>query len=77
MISYCRNLDVLSNIVILFLIGGLELFFADINGFLLKMIFAAAEDIDIVILLAVLLGLLISTVQSLLLILKSCFVGKF
>ena len=58
MISYCRNLDVLSNIVILFLIGGLELFFADINGFLLKMIFAAAEDIDIVILLAVLLGLL-------------------
>ena len=77
MISYCRNLDVLSNIVILYLIGGLELFFADINGFLLKMIFAAAEDIDIVILLAVLLGLLISTVQSLLLILKSCFVGKF
>ena len=73
MISYCRNLDVLSNIVILFLIGGLELFFADINGFLLKMIFAAAEDIDIVILLAVLLGLLISTVQSLLLILKSKF----
>ena len=73
MISYCRNLDVLSNIVILFLIGGLELFFAEINGFLLKMIFAAAEDIDIVILLAVLLGLLISTVQSLLLILKSKF----
>ena len=73
MISHCRNLDLLSTIVILFLIGGLELFFADINGFLLKMIFAAAEDIDIVILLAVLLGLLISTVQSLLLILKSKF----
>ena len=76
MISYCRNLDVLSNIVILFLIGGLELFFADMNGFPLKMISAVAEDTDIVILLAVLLGLLISTSQSLLLILKSKFLVR-
>ena len=65
MIGHCRDPDLLSTIVILFLIGGLELFFADINGFPLKMIFAAAEDTNIVILLAVLLGLLMSTSQSL------------
>ena len=69
--GYCRNLYLLSTIVILFLTGGSELFFADMNGFPLKMIFAAAEDTDIVILLTILLGLLMSTNQSLLLILKS------
>ena len=71
MIGHCRDLDLLSTIVILFLIGGSELFFADMNGFPLKMIFTAAKDTDIVILPAVLLGLLMSTNQSLLLILKS------
>ena len=71
MIGHCRDLDLLSTIVILFLIGGSELFFADMNGFPLKMIFAAAEVTDIVILLTILLGLLMSTNQSLLLILKS------
>ena len=71
MIGHCRDLDLLSTIVILFLIGGSELFFADMNAFPLKMIFAAAEDTDIVILLAILLGLLMSTNQSLMLILKS------
>ena len=71
MIGHCRDLDLLSTIVILFLIGGSELFFADMNGFPLKMIFAAAEDTDIVILLVILLGLFMSTNQSLLLILKS------
>ena len=71
MIGYRRNLDLLSTIVILFLIGGSEVFFADMNGFPLKMIFAAAEDADIVILLIILLGLFMSTNQSLLLILKS------
>ena len=71
MIGHCRDLDLLSTIVILFLIGGSELFFADMNGFPLKMIFAAAEDTDIVILLIILLGLFMSTNQSLLLILKS------
>ena len=71
MIEHCRNLDLLSTVVILFLIGGSELFFADMNGFPLKMIFDAAEDINIVILLVILLGLLMSTNQSLLLILKS------
>ena len=76
MIGHCRDLDLLSTIVILFLIGGPELFFADMNGFPLKMIFAAAEDTDIVILLAVLLGLLMSTSQSLLLILKSKFLVR-
>ena len=70
-IGHCRDLDLLSTIVILFLIGGSELFFADMNGFPLKMIFAAAEDTDIVILLIILLGLFMSTNQSLLLILKS------
>ena len=70
MIGNCRDLDLLSTIVILFLIGGAELFFADMNGFPLKMIFATAEDTGIVILLAVLLGLLMSTSQSLLLIQK-------
>ena len=76
MISHCKDLDLLSTIVILFLIGGPELFFADMNGFPLKMIFAAAEDTDIVILLAVLLGLLISTIESLLLILKVKFLVR-
>ena len=70
MIGHCRNLDLLSTIAILFLIGDSELSFADKNGFPLKMIFTAAEDDDIVILLAILLGLLMSTNQSLLLILK-------
>ena len=64
MIGHCRDLDLLSTIVILLFIGGSELFFADLNGFPLKMIFAAAEDTDILILLAVLLGLLTSTNQS-------------
>ena len=71
MIGHCRDLDLLSTIVILFLIGGSELFFADMNGFPFKVIFAAAEDTNIVILLAILLGLLMSTNQSLLLILQS------
>ena len=70
MIDHCRDLDFLSTIEILFLVGGSELFFADMNGFPLKMIFAAAEDTNIVILLVILLGLLMSTNQSLLLILK-------
>ena len=73
MIGYCRDLDLLSTIVILLLIGGSQLFFADMYGFPLKMIFTAVEDTDIVILLAVLFGLLVSTNQSLLLILKSKF----
>ena len=71
MIGHCRDLDLLSIIVILFLIGGSDLFFADMNYFPLKMITAAAEDTNIVILLAILLGLLKSTNQSLLLILTS------
>ena len=50
MIRHCRDLDLLSTTVILFLIGGSELFFADMNGFPLKMIFATAEDTDIAIL---------------------------
>ena len=75
MIGHCRDLDLLSTIVILLFISGSELFFADLNGFPLK-IFAAAEDTDIVILLAVLLGLLMSTSQSLLLILKSKFLVR-
>ena len=41
------------------------------NGFPLKMIFAAAEDTDIVILVAILLALLMATNQSLLSTLKS------
>ena len=69
--EHCRDLYLLSTIVILFLIGGSDLFFADMNGFPLKTIFAAAEDTDIVILLTMLLGLLMSTNQSLLLILQS------
>ena len=64
MIGHCRDLDLLSAIVILFLISGSELFFADMNGFPLKMIFAAAEDTDIVILLVILFELLISRNQS-------------
>ena len=43
MIGHCRDLDLLSIIVILLLIGSSELFFADMNGFPLKMMFAAAE----------------------------------
>ena len=42
MIGHYRDLDLLSIYVILFLIGGSELFFADMNAFHLKMIFAAA-----------------------------------
>ena len=42
MISHCRDLDLLSTIEILFLIGVSELFFAVMNGFPLKMILAAA-----------------------------------
>ena len=76
MIGHCRDLDLLSTIVILFLIGSSELFFADMNGFPFKMIFAAAEDSDIVILLAILLGFLMSTSQSLLLILKLKFLVR-
>ena len=71
MIGHCRDLDLLFTIVTLFLIGGSGLFFADMNGFSLKKVFAAAEYTDIVIMLAILLGLLMSTNQSLLLILKS------
>ena len=40
MISHCRDQYLLSTIVILFLIVGSELFFADMNGFPLNMIFA-------------------------------------
>ena len=76
MIGHYRDLDLLSTIVVLFLIGASELFFADLSGFPLKMIFAAVEDTDIVILLAVLLGLLMSTSQLLLLILKSKFLVR-
>ena len=43
MICDCRDLDLLSTIVILLLIDGSELFFADMNGFPLKMMFATAE----------------------------------
>ena len=71
MIDHCRDLDLLFTIVTLFLIGGSGLFFADMNGFSLKKIFAVAEYTDIVIMLAILLGLLMFTNQSLLLILKS------
>ena len=53
MIGHQRDLDLLSTIVSLCQIGGSELFAADVNGFPLKMIFAAAEDTDIVILLAI------------------------
>ena len=73
MIDYCRDLDLLSTIVILCLIGSSELFVADKNGFPLKMILAAAEDIDIVILLVILIGLLMPTNESLVLIPKSMF----
>ena len=73
MIDYCRDLDLLSANVILCLIGSSELFVADKNGFPLKMILAAAEDIDIVILLVILIGLLMPTNESLVLILKSMF----
>ena len=66
------DLDLSSTIVILLLIGGSELFrTTDMNGFPLIMIFAAAEETYIVISLTILLGLLPSTNQSLLLILKS------
>ena len=34
MIGHCRDLDLLSTMVILFLIGSSELFFADMNNFL-------------------------------------------
>ena len=50
MILHCRDLDLLSTTVILFLIGGSEPFFADMNGFPLKMIFTTAEYTDIAIL---------------------------
>ena len=43
MIGHCRDLDLLSTTVVLLLIGGSELFLADMNGFPLKMVFAAAE----------------------------------
>ena len=65
MVGHCRDLDMLSTIIILFLIGGSELFFADLNGFPLKMLFTAAEDNEILILLAIPLGFLMSTNQSL------------
>ena len=65
MVGHCRDLDMLSTIIILFLIGGSELFFADLNGFPLKMLFTAAEDNEILILLAIRLGFLMSTNQSL------------
>ena len=65
MVGHCRDLDMLSTIIILFLIGGSELFFADLNGFPLKMLFTAAEDTEILILLAIRLGFLMSTNQSL------------
>ena len=73
MIGYCRDLNLLSTIVILPLIGVSQLFFADMNGFPLKMIFAAAEDTKLVTLLAILLGFLMLTNQSVLLILTSIF----
>ena len=61
MIGHYRDLDLLSIYGILFLIGGSELFFADMNAFHLKMIFAAAWYTYIVILLVILLGLFMST----------------
>ena len=64
MIGHCGDLDLLSTIVLLFLMSGSELFFADMSGFPLKTIFAAAEDSDTVILLAILLGLSMSTSHS-------------
>ena len=45
MIGHCRDIDLLSTIVILFLICGSELFIADINGFSLKMIFTQLKPI--------------------------------
>ena len=40
MIGHSRDINLLSTIVIMFLIGGLKLFFADMNGFPFKMVFA-------------------------------------
>ena len=73
MINNCRDLHLLSAIVILFLISNSELSLANMNGFPLKMVFIAVEDTNIVILLTLLLQLLMLTSQSLLLILKSKF----
>lgn len=57
-VGHSRDINLLSTIVIMFLIGGLELFFADMNGFPFKMVFATAEDTDTVILVVILLALL-------------------
>ena len=57
-IDYCDRQSLLSTIAILFLNDGSELFVADLKGFPLKMIFTSAEDIDIVTLLVILLGLI-------------------
>ena len=57
-IDYCNRQSLLSTIAILFLIDGSELFVADLKGFPLKMIFTSAEDIDMVTLLIILLGLI-------------------
>ena len=64
MINNCRDLHLLSAIVILFLISNSELSLANMNGFPLKMVFIAVEDTNIVILLALLLQLLMLTSQS-------------
>ena len=57
-IDYCDRQSLLSTIAILFLNDGSELFVADLKGCPLKMIFTSAEDIDIVTLLVILLGLI-------------------
>ena len=45
MIGYSRDGDLLSTILILFLIGGSELCFPDMNDFTLKIMFAAADNL--------------------------------
>ena len=70
MMDQCRDLDVLWNIIIMFSFGDSELFDADINEFLLVIIFATAENIETVIVLATMLELLMSINQSRLSILK-------
>ena len=57
-IGHSRDINLLSTIVIMFLIGGLKLFFADMNGFPFKMVFAAAKDTDTVIFVVILLALM-------------------
>lgn len=43
MIGHCRNLVLLSTLIKLFLIGGSDLFVADMNEFPIMMVFTATE----------------------------------